>query len=58
MTERGRSLVAEQPGNLRKRYARGLDVLEGEAPAQFVYNFLEGCALTGQSSRQRSRAHR
>jgi hypothetical protein len=31
--------------------------LEGEAPPQFVYNFLEGCGLTGQSSRQRSRAH-
>src|ERR1700722_15782026 len=56
--ERARSFVAQQPGSLRKRYARGLDVLEGEAPPQFVYDFLEGCALTGQSSRQRSRAHR
>ena len=33
------------------------DVLQGEAPPQLVDNLLEGCALAGQSPRQRSRAH-
>ena len=58
MIERRASLIAQQPGHLRKRYARSLDVLQGEAPPQLVDNVLEGCALAGQFPRQRSRAHR
>jgi hypothetical protein len=39
---------------LGKRYSWGLDVLEGEAPSQLVYDFLEGCTLASQSPRERS----
>src|SRR5271163_2134219 len=57
MIEGRASFVAEQPRNLRKRYARGPHVLKSEASPQVVDNVLEGCALASQSPRQRSRAH-
>src|SRR5208282_1094207 len=56
MIERGRSLVAEQPPDLRKRYASFLYVLEREALPQLIHNLLISCTLVGQLARERSRA--
>ena len=54
MTERGRSLVTEQPGNLLERNAWFFDVLEREASPQVIDNLLVGCALSSQSTCDRS----
>ena len=56
MSERGRPFVAEQPRNLRKRYALVLYVLEREALPQLIQNLLVSCALVGQPARERSLA--
>ncbi len=56
MIERGRSLISEQPGDLRKRYASFLYVLEREASPQLIQNLLISCALVGQFAGERSLA--
>jgi len=56
MIERGRPLVAQQPGNLRKRYASFLYVLAREALPQLIHNLLVSCTLVRQFARERSLA--
>jgi hypothetical protein len=41
--ERGRSLIAQQPGNLRKRKAGLLDVLERKASSQAIDDLVVVC---------------
>ena len=54
--ERSRSLVAEQPRNLRKRQASFLYALTREALPQLIHNLLVSRTLVGQFARERSLA--
>jgi len=56
MIERSRSLVAEQPRNLRKRHALFLYVLAREALPQLIQNLFVSCTLVCQLARERSLA--
>ena len=56
MVKGGRSFIAEQPRDLRKRYASFLYVLVRETLAQLVQDLLISCPLVGQFARERSPA--
>src|SRR5271165_3730179 len=57
MVERGRSLVAQQPGNLRKGHTGLLEILERQSAPQLVYDLLVGRSLDIEPARKRSHAH-
>ena len=56
MIERGRTLIAEKPRDLRRREVGFFEILEREAAAQLIDNLGEGRAFGGQPARQCSDA--
>jgi hypothetical protein len=56
MIERGRTLLAEQPGNLPKRHPRIVEILSREALPQLVDDLAVCCAFISKSSREGAQA--
>src|SRR5208337_714494 len=56
MIERGRTLVPQEPRDLRRRVVGVFEILEREAPAQLVDDLDEGCTFGGQPARESSDA--